>query len=599
MFSLIITVISIALVAALALATLYYGGSAFNKGAAKADAAKILLQGQQLIGASELFKAGENRWPANMAELQSSKYITSVPQAKAAVQSAVELANAAGTEWTMPKAKTPMFLLSNVASLDVCGYVNQQGSLKNKGVLVQAYPGLAIQCYGPAATLKVVIKKDTDSTSLDGPLQDIDPTEVGTALPPGVTECIANPLECRNQWNQHPPGWDPGVWTQLPGTTPSTPPGSPDGGAEPALPPYSVEYASSGAPDKLVFSFPGVGVQSSPEQVTVTNNGSSPLTFGNIGASTVSPFSLTENNCVSLILAPGESCSVSIAFTPSAATAYVDPQYVLTLETLEAAVAVLPLSGDVYHPSGLISLTYEGAPTGRVAYNGQDQSDWGTSSLGRLERDWAAGYLPVNADDPVLGPWSGGEGDNLLSVQTFKLTTTNLSAVALKRTWMTRFLLSGVSSTCTSLLLPGASCETVVKTTGNYYSRFRQYYETPAGAPVIASWDMYYSAFDAFNLTPEAFQFDAVVGESLAGTFELTNNKVVAVPITVQGVNGASATSDCGSILAANSFCTVNFSYVPTADDVGAGQGEPVVLHGLIDVNMGGWARSVVLNGTF
>ena len=33
MFSLIITIISIALVAALALATLYYGGGAFNKGA--------------------------------------------------------------------------------------------------------------------------------------------------------------------------------------------------------------------------------------------------------------------------------------------------------------------------------------------------------------------------------------------------------------------------------------------------------------------------------------------------------------------------------------------------------------------------------------
>ena len=41
MFSLIITIISIALVAALALATIYYGGSAFNKSSATATASKL------------------------------------------------------------------------------------------------------------------------------------------------------------------------------------------------------------------------------------------------------------------------------------------------------------------------------------------------------------------------------------------------------------------------------------------------------------------------------------------------------------------------------------------------------------------------------
>ena len=44
MFSLIVTIIAIALVAALALATLYYGGSAFNQSSAKAQAAKLLNQ---------------------------------------------------------------------------------------------------------------------------------------------------------------------------------------------------------------------------------------------------------------------------------------------------------------------------------------------------------------------------------------------------------------------------------------------------------------------------------------------------------------------------------------------------------------------------
>lgn len=57
MFSLIITIISIALVAALALATLYYGGQAFNKGSAEAEATKAINEAQQVAGAIQLFRA--------------------------------------------------------------------------------------------------------------------------------------------------------------------------------------------------------------------------------------------------------------------------------------------------------------------------------------------------------------------------------------------------------------------------------------------------------------------------------------------------------------------------------------------------------------
>lgn len=42
MFSLIITIISIALVAALALATIYYGGSAFRQGADAAHVGQVI-----------------------------------------------------------------------------------------------------------------------------------------------------------------------------------------------------------------------------------------------------------------------------------------------------------------------------------------------------------------------------------------------------------------------------------------------------------------------------------------------------------------------------------------------------------------------------
>jgi hypothetical protein len=62
-FSLIVTVISIALVAALALATLFYGGSAFNQGSATAQATTRITEGQQMLGAAELFYTDNHRWP--------------------------------------------------------------------------------------------------------------------------------------------------------------------------------------------------------------------------------------------------------------------------------------------------------------------------------------------------------------------------------------------------------------------------------------------------------------------------------------------------------------------------------------------------------
>jgi len=54
MFSLIITIIAIALVAALALASIYYGGSAFNKGSEKAAASTLINNAMQVSAAMTL-----------------------------------------------------------------------------------------------------------------------------------------------------------------------------------------------------------------------------------------------------------------------------------------------------------------------------------------------------------------------------------------------------------------------------------------------------------------------------------------------------------------------------------------------------------------
>lgn len=80
MFSLIITIISIALVAALAVATIYYGGDAFNQGTTKAKASTIVNHAQQIAGANTLYKSNTGGFALDVAALASAGgYLATTP----------------------------------------------------------------------------------------------------------------------------------------------------------------------------------------------------------------------------------------------------------------------------------------------------------------------------------------------------------------------------------------------------------------------------------------------------------------------------------------------------------------------------------------
>jgi type II secretory pathway pseudopilin PulG len=79
MFSLIITIISIALVAALAVATIYYGGDVFKKNGTKAKAVKVVNAGQQINGAIEVYKAQKGTVPATLDDLVTANVLKSIP----------------------------------------------------------------------------------------------------------------------------------------------------------------------------------------------------------------------------------------------------------------------------------------------------------------------------------------------------------------------------------------------------------------------------------------------------------------------------------------------------------------------------------------
>jgi hypothetical protein len=81
MFSLILTIVAVALVTALALATIYYGGSALKNHGTKAQAAQVVNEGQQISAAVDLYRTNNSgALPASMDTLTAGgTYLSSRP----------------------------------------------------------------------------------------------------------------------------------------------------------------------------------------------------------------------------------------------------------------------------------------------------------------------------------------------------------------------------------------------------------------------------------------------------------------------------------------------------------------------------------------
>lgn len=158
MFSLIITIISIALVAALALATIYYGGNAFNRGADSALASKLMTQAQQILAADRLYRADNpGEMPSSMEELVSKGYLKSIPVAQSSSGSFNAFANA-GTTWSMISTTGGRAYAVTTSDLteSSCKEINKV-SFGDSGILKNVISGFQTQCYGPAVNSLTVL----------------------------------------------------------------------------------------------------------------------------------------------------------------------------------------------------------------------------------------------------------------------------------------------------------------------------------------------------------------------------------------------------------------------------------------------------------
>ena len=111
MFSLIITIISIALVVALVAATMYYGGSALNQGTVKADAAGFVAGAQQISAALAINQTDGHGGPAALIAASSdidyikvliaNNYLATIPVVKVGAENANNELTTSDNVWVL------------------------------------------------------------------------------------------------------------------------------------------------------------------------------------------------------------------------------------------------------------------------------------------------------------------------------------------------------------------------------------------------------------------------------------------------------------------------------------------------------------------
>lgn len=156
MFSLVITILAIALVAILAYAALYYGSSAANDAGARARAVTLVNQGEQIVGATQIFYVENSRAPATLQELVDLGYLSKLPVptgTKLAASSFSLISSAIAAEpdrWTWDPTTRTLALVKAVEPTSVCAQVNNV-TFKVAEVKNAVDPSLRVQCYGASS----------------------------------------------------------------------------------------------------------------------------------------------------------------------------------------------------------------------------------------------------------------------------------------------------------------------------------------------------------------------------------------------------------------------------------------------------------------
>jgi hypothetical protein len=145
MFSLIITVVAIVLVVALALATYYYGGTVWKTQGSSAKAAQVVLEGQQIAAAIELYRAKNSGTIPSLDQLTlNGEYLSNSLKIS---QNAVETAN----KWNYRDSQE--YVIYPMTDVEACKKANRALGLELSEIpLCSAVAGKTICCQADEPT---------------------------------------------------------------------------------------------------------------------------------------------------------------------------------------------------------------------------------------------------------------------------------------------------------------------------------------------------------------------------------------------------------------------------------------------------------------
>lgn len=150
MFSLIITILSIALVIVLAIAVIYYGGDSTKSASTRAIVDTLINQSQQINAAGTIAVAQGAGWPQGAPQF-TQPYLTAMPvPPKGAYVSGITPA-ATDWEYLVPGGSAHHFVLRDKIRKDVCMAINKMMGFNG---IPAAWDGTSlVQCYGSGQTV--------------------------------------------------------------------------------------------------------------------------------------------------------------------------------------------------------------------------------------------------------------------------------------------------------------------------------------------------------------------------------------------------------------------------------------------------------------
>ena len=276
----------------------------------------------------------------------------------------------------------------------------------------------------------------------------------------------------------------------------------------------------------LNFGNQAGGTSSAPAPITVTNTGNATVTFSSVAVTGTNSTSFSESDNCQPSLAAGNTCTIKVIFSPSAAGSY------------SAAVTL----------------------TDNVTNSPQSVSLAGT------------GIAPVTLSATSLGFGTVLVGSSKTAAP---VTLTNKMNVALTGITVAA---TGTGyrqvNTCGTTIAAGASCTitvTFAPTAAGLSSGSVTITDSANTSPQSIS--LTGSGKLPVTLTPLTLAYGAVkVGTTTAAkTVTVTNNQTTALSITSIAITGAAAgdyaesATTCGSSLAAAANCTISVTFTPTA----------------------------------